>query len=105
MLNRADFSEDFTATYLAEKAGVTTETTETVLAKLQNIEGISQPMHLSCSTMETLDGERVVYNYSGSGAVMGLLCIAQVLLTGWNGNNCWSWNNICKLIGEKEETK
>ncbi|MBQ8400722.1 MAG: helix-turn-helix transcriptional regulator, partial [Clostridia bacterium] len=63
VLNRADFSEDFTATYLAEKAGVTTETTETVLAKLQNIEGISQPMHLSCSTMETLDGERVVYNY------------------------------------------
>ena len=104
-LNRADFSEDFTAAYLAEKSGVSTEKTEALLEKLQHIEGISQPMHLSRSSVETLDGERVVYNYIGSGALMGLFCIAQVLLTGWDGNNCWSWNNVCKMIGEMEEGK
>ncbi|MBQ8641600.1 MAG: helix-turn-helix transcriptional regulator [Clostridia bacterium] len=102
-LNRADFSEDFTSVYLAEKAGVTVEKTEAVLEKLQHLKGISEPMHLSRSTVETLEGERVVYNYSGSGALMGLFCIAQVLLTGWAGNNCWSWNDVCKLIGEKGE--
>ncbi|MBR4959910.1 MAG: helix-turn-helix transcriptional regulator [Clostridia bacterium] len=104
-LNRADFSEDFTSVYLAEKAGVTAEKAEAVLEKLLTLEGVSQPMHLSRSTVETLEGDRVVYNYSGSGALMGLFCIAQVLLTGWDGNNCMSWNNICKLIGKKEETK
>lgn len=102
-LNRADFSEDFTSVYLAEKAGVTVEKTEALLEKLQHIEGIAQPMHLSRSMVETLEGERVVYNYSGSGALMGLFCIAQVLLTGWAGNNCMSWNDVCKLIGEKGE--
>lgn len=102
-LNRADFSEDFTSVYLAEKAGVTVEKAEALLEKLQHIEGIAQPMHLSRSMVETLEGERVVYNYSGSGALMGLFCIAQVLLTGWDGNNCMSWNDVCKLIGEKGE--
>lgn len=103
ILNRADFSEDFTSVYLAEKAGVTVEKTEALLGKLQNITGLTEPMHLSCSAVETLEGERVVYNYSGSGALMGLFCIAQVLLTGWDGNNCMSWNDTCKLIGEKGE--
>ena len=102
-LNRADFSEDFTSVYLAEKAGVTVEKTEALLEKLQHIEGIAQPMHLSRSMVETLEGERVVYNYSGSGALMGLFCIAQVLLTGWDGSNYMSWNDVCKLIGEKGE--
>ena len=104
-LNRADFSEDFTAVYLAEKSGVPVDKVEAFLEKLEKLEGIGEPQHLSRSTVETLDGERVVYNYVGSGAVMGLLCIAQVLVTGWGGMNCWSWNGICKLIGEKEETK
>lgn len=103
VLNRADFSTDFTSVYLAEKAGIPKEKTEAILEKLQQIEGIASPCHLSCSTVETLDGERVVYQYTGSGALMGLFCIAQVLLTGWHGNNCMSWNDICKLIGEKGE--
>ncbi|MBR5445193.1 MAG: hypothetical protein IKV57_03670 [Clostridia bacterium] len=104
-LNRADFSEHFTSVYLAEKAGVTVEKTETVLEKLLTLTGIEEPRHLSRSTVETLEGDRIVYNYSGSGALMGLFCTAQVMLAGWYGNNCMSWNAGCKLIGEKEETK
>ena len=36
-------------------------------------------------------------------ALMGLLSLGKILLSGWGNCNCMSWNGVCKLIGEKGE--
>ena len=103
VLNRADFSEDFTSVYLADHAGVTVEKAEFVLETMLTITGLTDTCHISRSTVETLEGERVIYNYIGDGALIGLLSLGKILLSGWGNNNCMSWNGVCKLIGEKGE--
>lgn len=108
-LHRADFSEDFTFIYLAEQSGVSVEKTEGMLEKLLTLSGLSKEGYkLSRSTVETLDGERVVYSFMGDENLLGILALAKILISGWNGCNCNSWQGSCKLIGKvtvSDETK
>jgi len=101
-MERADFSMEFTAVYLAEKAGIPPEKAEAILETLLTFKGLTDTGHLSRSTIETLAGNRTFYRFDGSGAVMGLVSLAKILTDGWEGNNCMSWNGLCRMIGEKE---
>ncbi len=98
-INRADFSEEFTAAYLAEKSGVAVEKVQQLLDSLLPLGGIDN--QLRKGTLETLDGEVTIYTYYGAGLLMGILSLMKILLDGWGGSNCLSYNGICKLIGEQ----
>lgn len=105
-LHRADFSEDFTSVYLAEQTGVSVEKTEGMLEKLLSFTGLSYGVcKLDRSTVETLDGERVVYSFLGDENLLGMLALAKILLSGWNGCNCNSWQGSCKMIGKSVNEK
>lgn len=108
-LHRVDFSEDFTSAYLAEQSGVAVEKTEAMLEKLLTFTGLSKEGYkLNRSTVETLDGERVIYSFLGDENLLGMLALAKILLSGWNGCNCMSWQGSCKMIGKatvSDETK
>ncbi len=100
-INRADFSEEFTAAYLAEKSGVAVEKVEQLLDALVPLGGIDA--QLRKGSLETLDGEVTIYTYYGAGLLMGILSLMKILADGWGGSNCLSYNGICKLIGEAAE--
>ena len=104
-LHRADFSEDFTSVYLAEQADVAVEKAEAVLEALLTYPGLTSPVKLKRSTVETLDGERVVYSFEGDENLLGIFSLAKILLSGWGGCNCMSWCGPCKMIGKAQETK
>ncbi len=98
-INRADFSEEFTAAYLAEKSGVAVEKVQQILDALLPLGGINA--QLRKGTLETLDGEVTIYTFYGAGLLLGILSLMKILSDGWGGSNCLSYNGICKLIGEQ----
>ncbi len=100
-MNRADFSEEFTAAYLAEKSGVAVEKVQHILENLLPLGGMG--CQLQKGKLETLDGECTIYTYYGAGLLIGILSLMKILMDGWGGSNCLSYNGICKLIGEEAE--
>lgn len=101
VLERLDFSQDFTAAYAAEHAGITEEKAAELLDRMLKIKGYRYNSGaLSKSQLETLDGECTVYNCSGFGTTMAILSLARALVTGWNSNRN-AYNDCGKMIGER----
>lgn len=101
VLERMDFSQDFTAAYAAERAGIAEEKAADLLDRMLAVKGYHDNSGtISRSTLETMDGERTVYNFNGCGTTMAILSLARALVTGW-GSNCNAYNDSGKMIGER----
>ena len=101
VLERMDFSEDFTAAYAAERAGITEAKASALLEKLMRVRGYRDNSGtISRAKLETLDGERTVYNFNGDGTTMAILSLARPLVTSW-GSNLNTFNASGKMIGER----
>ncbi len=103
VLERMDFSQDFTPAYAAERAGISEEKVAVLLEGLMAVKGYRDNSGtISRSTLETLDGERTIYNFNGCGTTMAILSLARALVSGW-GSNCNAFNDSGKMIGERGE--
>lgn len=101
VLERVDFSVDFTAAYAAEQAGISTEKATAILEQMLTFHGYtSNSGVLNKAQLETLEGECMVYSCNGCGTTMAILSLARTLVTGWDCN-CTAYNDCGKMIGEE----
>lgn len=101
VLERMDFSQDFTPAYAAAQAGISEEKAAALLEGLMAVDGYRHNSGtISRAKLETLDGEHTVYNFNGCGTTMAILSLARVLVTGWR-SNCNAYNDSGKMIGER----
>lgn len=101
VLERADFSADFTAAYAAEQAGIDAGKAESILEKMLGWRGYAKSSGvLSKSMLETPEGKCAVYTFHGCGTTMAILSLARAMVLGWNCN-CTAYNDSGKMIGEE----